>query len=193
VAEKARATSVEFWQSEYCILGDNAGEINGNGVDLGMKTALYVAKVIHADLTLAQATSWSWWLAVSANDYKDGLIYTFNGTNKGENKGNQFDADLHDSKTLWALGNYARFIRPGMKRIEAKLNQANTYISGFKDDMTMVFVIVNTGEGFQITQNFKNAKTYTTSEDQNLAYSDIKNGGLLIPKSSVVTLIIPLK
>ena len=193
VAEKAHETGVDFWQSEYCVLGDNAGEINGNGVDLGMKTALYVAKVIHADLTLAQATSWSWWLAVSANDYKDGLIYTFTGTNKGENEDNQFDAVLHDSKTLWALGNYARFIRPGMKRIDVSLNQVNTYISGFRDDKSIVFVIVNTGEGFQITQNFKNAKAYTTSEDQNLAYSDIKNGGLLIPKSSVVTLIIPLK
>jgi hypothetical protein len=158
-----------------------------------MKAALYVAKVIHADLTHAQATSWSWWLAVSANDYKDGLIYTFNGTNKGENEGNKFDADLHDSKTLWALGNYARFIRPGMKRIDVNLNQANTYISGFKDDRSIVFVIVNTGEEFQINPDFKNAKSYTTSEDQNLTYANIKNGRIRIPKSSVVTLIIPLK
>lgn len=191
VAEKARATDVDFWQSEYCILGDNAGEINGNGVDLGMQTALYVATVIHADLTLAQATSWSWWLAVSANDYKDGLIYTFNESNKGENDANKLDAKLYDSKTLWALGNYARFIRPGMKRMEVNLNQANSYISGFKDEKTMVFVIVNTGEEFQMNPDFKNAKTYTTSEDQNLAYMEIKAGGIRIPKSSVVTILIP--
>lgn len=193
VAEKAHATGVDFWQSEYCILGDNAGEINGSGVDLGMNTALYVAKVIHADLTLAQATSWSWWLAVSANDYKDGLIYTFNGTNKGENDGNKWDADLHDSKTLWAMGNYARFIRPGMKRIDVNLNHANTYISGFKDEKKLVFVIVNTGEEFQINPEFKNAKTYTTNEDQNLAYKEITAGAIRIPKSSVVTILIPNK
>jgi O-glycosyl hydrolase len=100
---------------------------------------------------------------------------------------------LHDSKTLWALGNYARFIRPGMKRIDVNLNQANTYISGFKDDRSIVFVIVNTGEEFQVNPDFKNANTYTTSENQNLAYMEIKAGGIRIPKASVVTILIPNK
>jgi hypothetical protein len=137
---------LDFWQSEYCILGDNAGEIKGNGVDLGMKTALYVAKVIHADLVYANASSWSWWLAVSANDYKDGLIYTFNGTNKGENEQNKFNADLYDSKTLWALGNYSQFVRPGMKRIEVEIDLPHCLISGYKDSQNLILVLINSGK-----------------------------------------------
>lgn len=194
VGDKIQANQLSYWQSEYCILGDNAGEIEGNGVDLGMRTALYVAKVIHADLTYAHATSWSWWLAVSANDYKDGLIYTFNGANKGENDGNKFDADLYDSKTLWAMGNYARFIRPGMKRIEASINQPDCLISGFTNMESIVLVLVNTGKSFEL--NFANPsdiKTYTTAANQNLSYHLVKNGIINIPESSLVTILLPSK
>jgi hypothetical protein len=189
VNDKIKENNLAFWQSEYCILGDNAGEIRGNGVDLGMKTALYVAKVIHADLTYAQATSWSWWLAVSANDFKDGLIYTFNGETKGENDANKFNAELYDSKTLWALGNYSRFIRPGMKRIEASINQSDCLISGYTDKKTVVLVIVNAGKAFQLERlTPREIKTYTTSIDQNLAYQLAKNGVINIPEASIITL-----
>jgi hypothetical protein len=189
VNDKIKENNLVFWQSEYCILGDNAGEIRGNGVDLGMKTALYVAKVIHADLTYAQATSWSWWLAVSANDFTDGLIYTFNGEAKGENDANKFNAELYDSKTLWALGNYARFIRPGMKRIEASINQPDCLISGYTDKKTVVLVIVNAGKAFQLERlTPREIKTYTTSVDQSLSYQLAKNGVINIPEASIITL-----
>src|SRR5690606_32772591 len=52
-AQVAGVKGLEYWQSEYCILGDNAGEINGSGRDLGMDAALYLARVIHQDLTIA--------------------------------------------------------------------------------------------------------------------------------------------
>ena len=194
LSKKAQAVHVDFWQSEYCILGDNAGEITGNGVDLGMKTAIYVAKVIHSDLHDANATSWSWWLAVSANDYKDGLIYTFNGSNKGENDANKFDADLHDSKTLWALGNYARFIRPGMKRIEVSIQQPDCLITGFKSQESTVFVLINSGNAFELSMRDKeNIKTYTTSASQNLGFSLVQNGRIYIPESSITSIVFDSK
>lgn len=49
--------------------------MEGGKVDLGMDAALYMARVIHTDLTVANAAAWQWWLAVSPYDYKDGLIY----------------------------------------------------------------------------------------------------------------------
>ena len=74
-AKVASVPKLGFWQSEYCILGDNAGEINGGPRDLGMKPALYLARTIHADLAVANAAAWQWWLAISPYDYKDGLVY----------------------------------------------------------------------------------------------------------------------
>ena len=83
------------------------------GRDLTIDTALRVARVIHCDLTLANASSWQWWLAVANEDYKSGLIYTdYRKPGDPEN--------ILESKILWALGNYSRFIRPGMRRVEMR-------------------------------------------------------------------------
>jgi hypothetical protein len=159
-----------------------------------MKTALYVAKVIHSDIYDGNASSWSWWLAVSANDYKDGLIYTFNGLNKGENDNNKYDADLYDSKTLWALGNYARFVRPGMKRIEAGIQQPDCLITGFTDNQSTVLVLINSGNAFELSlRNNKEIKTYTTSDTQNLSYQSVRNEHIQVPGSSIMTLVFDSK
>jgi len=135
----ASINNLAFWQSEYCILGDNSGDINGSKRDLGIKPALYLAKVIYNDLTVANASAWQWWTAISAYDYKDGLIYIDK---------NKIDGNFYTSKMLWAMGNYSRFIRPGAKRIKADVQQGNgtgqpVLISAFKKGNVFTAVIVN--------------------------------------------------
>ena len=124
LANKISSTSpaVKYWQSEYCIL---SGEDNtdGNGRDLGINSALYIARVIHTDLAIGNASSWQWWLGVSPSDYKDGLVYVtdVNG-NMGELPATKNDGLVFKSKMLWALGNYSRFVRPGMIRVDASID-----------------------------------------------------------------------
>jgi hypothetical protein len=67
--------------------------------------------LIHADLALSGASAWQWWLAVSAGDYEDGLLYT-DWHRPGDPE------SIFASKTFWALGNFSRFIRPGFVRVE---------------------------------------------------------------------------
>ena len=43
------------------------------------------------------------------------------------------DGDFHDSKLLWALGNFSRFIRPDMVRIEIKSNELKCLKEQYKD------------------------------------------------------------
>ena len=125
---------VEYIMSEYTLLENNE-VVRGQGRDLGIIPALYMARVIHADLTLAGASSWQWWLAISPYDYKDGLIYTTL---------NKSDGTVYESKMLWALGNYSRFIRPGMIRIgvhrddlrSLEQTTGGVMISSFQDPIT---------------------------------------------------------
>jgi len=143
IADKLRKYPLlEYWMSEYCILENNE-EIKGKGKDLGMQTALYVARVIHADLTIANASAWHWWLSISPYDFKDGLIYIDKDTANGS---------FSDSKLLWALGNYSRFIRPGAKRVlvdydgynQEKNLKDGVLVSAFKNtDMSIVVVVIN--------------------------------------------------
>jgi len=134
---------LSYWMSEYCVLGDNGGEINGSGRDLGIDPALYVARVIHNDLTVSNASAWHWWLAISPYDYKDGLIYI----DKQKEDGNYYE-----SKMLWAFGNYSRFVKPGYKRVGVEVNKAKQQnpellVSAYQSESNeeLVFVLVNSG------------------------------------------------
>lgn len=173
LARKLAATDpgLKYAMTEYCVLEDNE-VIKGNKRDLGMETALYVARVIHADLTIANATSWQWWTAVSPYDYKDGLVYIDYNENDGQ---------VYESKLLWALGNYSRFIRPGMKRIAVKpdVNFTNDVdFSAYKstDGKQLIFVINNYGLSafdFKLSDKVQgkySARCYQTSSlgDDNL-------------------------
>jgi hypothetical protein len=191
-AQVAGVKGLEFWQSEYCILGDNAGEIDGNKKDTGITAALYVAGVVHKDLVYANAAAWQWWIAISSYDYKDGLIYV---DHKKE------DGDYSDSKMLWALGNYSRFVRPGMQRIEAAVN-GNVQVSAFAGKKELVFVLVNNGnEAQQVSLvNARSGKaaaqpvtTYTTSAAGKLLKGSATAQNTTIPAKSIVTVILQTK
>lgn len=204
LAGKLAQAGVDFWQSEYCVLGDNEGEINGNGRDLGMTTALYVARVIHADLTVANATSWQWWLALSASNYKDGLIYVENNGKMGENAQNQLDGDVLNSKTMWALGNYARFVRPGMVRVAVQTNATQPMsnaplVSAYRtaNKKQLVVVVVNSGDARPIQLNRGSRKVgqvdvYETTETADLHKRTASNNDLMLAPRSVTTLVTSL-
>ena len=105
-----RKYDVDFWQSEVCIMGNDEEIGGGGGYDRTMKTALYVARMIHHDLVFADARSWQWWRSVGG-DYKDGLLFQY------REPGADTDT-IVDSKLLWAMGNWSRFIRPGAVRYD---------------------------------------------------------------------------
>jgi O-glycosyl hydrolase len=159
--------------TEYTLLEDNP-EIQGNGRDLTMDPALYMARVIHTDLTVANANAWHWWLGVSPYDYKDGLVYI---------DLNKSDGDVYESKMLWALGNYSRFVLPGMKRVEVRRSDNRSIeqtlngvmVSAFKDPATQktVAVAVNYGEAsipvkIDIDDVFITCSIYQTSSQHSL-------------------------
>lgn len=204
-----------FWQSEFCILEDTEDIGGGWSRDLSINTALYVARVIHADITLANASSWSWWTALSQFDYKDGLIYLdngnggINGPSHPDSKPLQEDGFFRESKLLWAMGNYSRFIRPGMVRIKSgfsipksdEVQATDLMFSAFKDiesnEIVLVFVnysevdkkvqIGSLGESFSVKNNLFDS--YTTSEIENLKKGIMSADDIEIGSRSVVTLV----
>jgi len=130
---------LKVWSSEYCPLGN--GDLQALGwsnwhKDLGMDVALYVARIIFHDLVYARASNWQWWLAISPYDYPDGLIYVSKNNTNGT---------FQDSKLMWALGNYSRFVRPGTQRIKAEYTHDDLYVTAFSNDdnQTTTIVVIN--------------------------------------------------
>lgn len=165
----------ELWMTEYCILENNE-EVQGRGRDIGMDPALYMARLMHYELSIAEASSWQWWLAVSPYDYNDGLIYIDRDTQNG---------DIYVSKTLWAMGNYSRFILPDAVRVETvqddelseeeRANQVMT--SAYRNpDGSIVLVAINySDEEREMKLNFGESnlssargKIYVTSNNTDL-------------------------
>ncbi|MDN3618104.1 glycoside hydrolase family 30 protein [Polaribacter undariae] len=184
--------NLEYWMTEYCILENNT-EIRGRGKGLHMKTALYVARLIHADLTIANASSWQWWLAMTPYKYKDGLIY---------HDKNKEDGTFESSKLLWGLGNYSRFIRPEAKRIKIEYKDKNSLenlekgvlVSAYKNiDNTIVVVVVNQKEE-AVKLSFKSIikQLYVTDKDFDLKLikGNIGEKDIEISGKSINTLIL---
>lgn len=210
---------LNYWQSEFCILQKNGDITSGGNRDLGIDTALYVARVIHFDLTIPNATSWQWWTALSQFNYKDGLIYLdagADGVNSIDDPAMEslkYDGNYRDSKLLWALGNYSRFVRPGMKRVSVdnlsnpglEYQAEHLMVSAYTDEQQgkLVLVFVNYDEkdrkvklenlGINLTIGQNRFISYTTSETQTLDRGKMSADDIGIPARSVVTLTANLK
>jgi O-glycosyl hydrolase len=190
-----------YWMSEYCILEKNDEIQGGNRRDLGMDTALFVARIIHNDLTIAQARSWQWWTAVSEVDYKDGLVYLDDGS-EGETgrmgprtASLMQDGTVRESKLLWVLGNYSRFVLPGMVRAKCvidpeQIQASGVLVSAYKGpENNLVIVLVNLSREDQrcdlgLGEEFE---VYTTNSKANLEKSVQNGSSIALPRRAVIT------
>lgn len=198
--------SLQVWQTEFGILGDVCGVYSGSPRNTTIDYGLYVAKVLHHDLTIANVTSWQWWLAMSPYNYSDALVYINDPTGNINVDNCKNDGIVLGSKQLWAYGNYARFIRPGMRRVAASvtgsedpLTAANSLmVSAYKDDARskVVIVVVNAGTNDRVLTLDTSAlriaggefDAYTTDATRDLARSVMAAGDIRIKGKSVVTL-----
>ena len=201
---KKVAQSLDGWkisQSELAFYGDNGSE-----VDLGMWTALRVARAIHLDLTQANVNSWYWWTAISSYDYKDGLMYLVPHSWDDDRYLDEFKT----SKTLYALGHFSRFIRPGMKRVrvtnnfdisdleQTSINSEGIMVSAYQgknehNEQNLVIVVVNISEkdkeiSFDIPEKYRRQGVieldhYLTDETRSLAQQDPYNSVTDITKN----------
>jgi O-glycosyl hydrolase len=189
----------KLWVSEFCILGDS-GDLRpfaGPGFDVNdMDLALHTARVIHRDMTRLNAAAWFWWLAVTPYDYKDGLLKI----------DPSLEADtLRESKLMWTLGNFSRFIRPGFYRLEMPDVDDLTGVmaSAYKDpgNSRLVIVVINAGTtdeplqfnigGLASGKRVGEFQTYVTSSAHNLAgkKTALVSGQYVIPAKSIVTFV----
>jgi O-glycosyl hydrolase len=189
--------TIEVWQSEYCVL-ETTPLIRGRGRDPGVGAALYIAGIVHTDVVVANASAWHWWLAVTPYDYKDGLLYM---------ERDSLGGTIRDTKMLWGLGHFSRFVRPGMRRIDVEVAgarvddvDAELFVSAYRDPATgrLVAVFVNRGDEREVTLRGAGASSWrvyrtTAAPDVNLKASGVLRPGepLTIPARSFATLVSP--
>lgn len=144
--------NLSFFQTEWSMLGDNYNDPSypGHSSASQFDIASYMSAVIHNDLTLANASSWSFWtsLDVPRWGHKNRflLIELIPQAGLTDDNSSLMEGGTHAaSKSLWVLGNYSLFIRPGYQRVKLSIeNSSNTffgsaYISPEKDCLVVVY------------------------------------------------------
>lgn len=208
VYDKASSAGLELWQSEWSMLGDgySSSEFIGYDAASEMDIALYMSKVIHNDLTVAQVSSWSYWTSmdVSRWGHKNRFLLISLVPEGGEDGDIAREGTYRATPTLWVLGNYSRFIRPGYIRIGLDLNESmnffgSAWISPEGDKIVAVYSnlsdkairLSDTHEGWKGEP--ESVRTYTTSSSKELKEREVPDGGdIYLDAQSVTTVVYDL-
>jgi len=206
VADTAKKYGVDYWQTEYCMLADGFRE-GTKGKRSAIDCALFLSKVIHYDLTVGNATAWQFWNAFEPGKPDFDLRYYLVALQPNKDHTN---GDYAAVKTLWALGNYSLFIRPGMHRLITERSDnlseiaaaQQMMVSSFADDKGKIVVVINNYSESQQTvkidlKNFKKKDIldkYVTSAGENMNMKHFSGqkfeNGVILPSRSIVTLVL---
>jgi glucuronoarabinoxylan endo-1,4-beta-xylanase len=98
----------------------------GGSYDSSINNALYWAGRIHLFMTAAQANAWHYWWLIATGSDNQALT----------------DANGIPAKRMYALGQFARFVRPNYYRINVANNTGSVLVSAYKDSGSPNFAIV---------------------------------------------------
>lgn len=209
VASAANQWGVDVWQSEWSMLGDgySSSEFKGYDAATEMDIALYMAKVIHNDLTVANVSSWNFWTSmdVARWGHKNRFLLISLLPKGGEYGNIAEEGSYTATPTLWVLGNYSLFVRPGYKRIDLSLSESKSFFGSAwisPEGDKIVAVYSNLSEkGIRLhevhegwSNEPKSVVTYTTSSNKSLKEGSVANGeDVILDAGSVTTVIYNLK
>lgn len=212
---KKYGPGLEYWQSEYCMLGDGFKE-KSTIKRTAMDCALFLAKVIHHDFTAGNATAWHFWNSFEPGVADSNTLYYLIALNQQRKTDSSKLYTI--TKNLWALGHYSLFVRPGMHRLQTGSNDGLTeaeqatqiMVSAFKDKKTVVVNVINYTienkiagialQGILKNKQVKLLKRYVTSaaEGDNITPYPIDNArdptapngfDIIFPARSITTLL----
>lgn len=203
--DTAKKYGIDFWQTEYSMLADGYKE-GAKGRRSAMDCALFLAKMIHTDLTVANACAWHLWNSYEPGNPEFDTRYYVIALKPNDT---HTDGDFYQTKGLWAMGNFSRFIRPGMQRVNMERSDKmdeltasqNIMLSAYTSKKQLVLVAINytTAEkdilldikGFGKTRSMQQYVTSAAAGDNLKAYPVVTGkSSITLPARSITTFVI---
>lgn len=175
--------------SEYCDM------IKGR--DYSIKMAIRDSQIINRDLSMIDAVSWSWWLAVSNENFNSSLVYYDIDDKSTKDISTDDTFKFSFPKRYYALKHYSYFISEGDRRVETKNSDPlgikpldfSVYL---KQDGSLIIVVTNCGNKMKVKLkgiDYKYLDTFVTTETVDWEYEQKTNEKEVnIPKNSIVTI-----
>ncbi len=205
-------TNLEFFQTEYSLLGGGYawGHPNATAGSFSeMECAMSLARMLHVDFVVANATGWHWWTAFEQGSHGGESRFALI---EALTKSDLTDGFYNDTKLLYTLGQYSRFIRPGMKRIGLSRSDNLNETDALKSQMFSAYINQDTKQVVVVATNSDVIKVavkifadnlpagisrglqftpYVTDKDQNMqVQAKVKGGEIFtLPPLSVVTFV----
>lgn len=205
VESAARNYGLELWQTEWSMLGDGYSTDEFPGFDKAseMDIAMYMSKVIHNDLTVANVRSWSYWTVMDVPHWghKNRFLLISLTPGSGEWGDIEQEGSYSPTSTLWVLGNYSRFIRSDYQRIGMTYDESISFFGSSwisPDKREIVSVISNHSDKFiRLSEthhcwsgNVSAVNLYTTTSHKQLTPSTFKDGEQIVLDPESVTTIV---
>ncbi|MDB5262899.1 MAG: beta-glycosidase [Adhaeribacter sp.] len=206
VADTARHYGIRFWQSEYSMLANGYRE-GAKTRRTAMDCGLFLAKIMHQDLTVGNATAWQFWNAFEPGKPDFDTRYYLIAL---QPNATHTDGNFSQTKNLWAMGHYSLFVRPGMHRLNITRNDKATalaaaqqvMISAFSNDKDQLVVVAINYEpvardlqlavkSYPKGANYRRYVTTAAPEDNMKLYPSGKlNQPFSLPARSITTLVV---
>jgi glucuronoarabinoxylan endo-1,4-beta-xylanase len=175
----------EFWETEI-----SQEHFPTDTPDPSMTSAITMLRMMHDHLTVANMNAWHWWA----------LIHTENPITDPARQNPALIQAGVTFKRAYALGNFAKFVRPGMVRIAATASPAtDILVSAYRDDSQFAIVAINATsqartqkfwvEGAQLGQVVPWVTSDSLSLAKQTALTGTDNFTYSLPAKSVVTFV----
>jgi glucuronoarabinoxylan endo-1,4-beta-xylanase len=135
------AAGKKYWETEASCGSDFGPSFCQHGFNTDITDALDWAAVIDQRIAVDNANAWLYWWLIDNDSTDDQGLMAADGT---------------VAQRAYILGQYARFVRPGYRRISAThLPEPQVSVSAYKDQTTNTLVIIATNYGStSFTQEF---------------------------------------
>lgn len=208
---EAKKYGLKLIQSEWSMLNNPPLEGFPQSYEKAsyMDIALFMAKIIYADLAYANVSSWSFWTCMDIElwGFKNRYSLLRLHTPQKDIRSIIDGGYVSPQKTLWVLGNFSRFIRPGYIRVEMSGCDdlggimATSYVSPKQDEIISVYInMKHTEEHLHVKSNILpkvNEYTYyITDEKHNLYCEQVSVSNIqkvVLKPRSVTTVVYKLK
>lgn len=214
LAETAKQYNAKVWQTEWSMLAssDNHYGDNLSGTTTAWDIAQYMTEVMHNDFVVGGVTAWHYWTAMSIQCWSQldrfMLINCVPGNIEHRPGEGNVDADftqegyIEPYRTLWALGNYSLFVRPGYQRIDLNMIDSESFFGNgwiSPDGKTIVCVYTNrqAERGVKLKVDYHafpsmptKVMTYTTTETKDLQGKEWSTNWPVVCEPSSVTTVV---
>lgn len=209
-ANTAAQYGVKLWQTEWSLLVNGASQyVEGTEDSNPWSIAQWLSMVIHNDFVKAGVKAWHFWTAMSVERWSQmDRFMLINCVPAGGNYSNDFTAEgtVEAFRTLWALGNYSLFIRPGYTRIDLDTIDSDNYfgtawLSPDGKEIVCVYTNRNAEKGVKLNIEYggwpsKPSKImrYTTTDTKNLQGEEWNvDYRVVLEPSSITTVVYTLQ